>query len=95
MAMLYKRGKTYWVQIRNKGKRRRISLQTGNYGVARAKVRKLEHELETRGLQTETDTPLPEIIPKFIEYLTARGFHVETCKSVSAAPRRCSPSCLI
>lgn len=61
------------MQVRHRGKRRRMSLRTTNYGVARAKVRKLEHELETRGLQTETYTPVAEIIPKFIEYLTARG----------------------
>ena len=73
MATLFKRGTIYWTQVYHKGKRRRISLGTGNHGVARAKVRKLEYELETRGLQLETTTPLEEILPKFIEYLTARG----------------------
>jgi len=73
MGTLYKRGKVYWAQVHHRGKRRRISLHTSNYGVARSKVRKLEHEMEMRGLQTETHTPVAEIVTKFIEYLGARG----------------------
>ena len=73
MGTLYKRGDVYWAQVYHRGKRRRISLHTSNYGVARSKVRKLEHEMETRGLQTETHTPVDKVITKFVEYLIARG----------------------
>jgi integrase len=73
MSTLFRRGKAYWLQIYNHGKRRRLSLQTDNYGVARAKVRKMDHEAATVGLQLPTTTPVGLILQKYAEHLRSHG----------------------
>ncbi len=69
MAYLYRNGTNYHVQIFAGGRRRRFSLKTDNYGIARDKVRKLEAELINGDLERPTRTPTGEILSRFAQYL--------------------------
>ncbi len=78
VSTLYKRGDIYWAQIYRNGRRKRMSLRTRNHGLARSKVTRLEHQLETEGFAGPTATTVGEIVAKFAEHLHAQN----TAKSV-------------
>ena len=53
MATIYKRGNVYWAQVHHKGKRRRKSLDTKNYGQARVKAAAWEKQFTGSGEPSE------------------------------------------
>jgi hypothetical protein len=69
MAYLFRNGKNYHVQLFVHGQRRRFSLKTDNYGIARDKVRKLEAELINGDLERPTRTPPGELAEHFARHL--------------------------
>lgn len=73
MAHLYRNGTNYHVQLYVGGRRRRFSLKTDNYGIARDKVRKLEADLIHGDLERPTQTPCSELAAKFSEYLRGKA----------------------
>jgi integrase len=73
MAHLYRNGTKYHVQLYVHGRRRRFSLKTDNYGIARDKVRKLEAELISGDLERPTRTSPSELAGRFARHLRAQA----------------------
>jgi hypothetical protein len=69
MAHLYRNGTNYHVQLYVRGRRRRFSLKTDNYGIARDKVRKLEAELICGDLERPTQTSVADLAQRFARHL--------------------------
>ena len=73
MATMYKRGQSYWAQVWRNGKRHRFSLETDNYGLARAKLRTVEFNMERHGLEPTTKTPVGELVQRFVQHRVAQA----------------------
>ena len=73
MAHLYKNGRNYHVQLYVGGKRRRFSLKTDNYGIARDMVRKYEADLIGGNIERATTTPLSDLAERFAQFLHANA----------------------
>ncbi len=78
MATLFRRGNTWWIYASCKGKRHRWSLRTTDQRIAKQKLRKHEYELQTRGLELPTVTPLEPFLESFCEHFettrTRKGY---------------------
>ncbi len=73
MAHLYRNGRNYHVQLYVHGRRRRFSLKTDNYGIARDKVRRMEAELVSGDLERPTRTPVADAAERFAAHLRAHA----------------------
>ncbi|NOZ55515.1 MAG: hypothetical protein GXO73_01835 [Calditrichaeota bacterium] len=71
MASLFKRRKQYWVSFYLDGKHVRRSLKTTTEKVAKAKVRRIEYELEIGDLQMASKLHLATILQAFCRHLMA------------------------
>jgi len=71
MASLFKRRMQYWVSFYLDGKQVRRSLKTTNEKVAKAKVRRIEYELEIGDLQMASKLHLATILQAFCRHLMA------------------------
>ena len=71
MASLFKRRKHYWVSFYLDGQHVRRSLKTSSEKVAKAKVRRIEYELEIGDLRAVSKLHLPAILQTFCRHLMA------------------------
>jgi hypothetical protein len=62
-------GKIWWATYYHDGKRSRHSLRTRDERVARRKLKKLEGDLVTGGLEKKTTTPLGPFLEQFCAQL--------------------------
>ncbi len=73
MASLYKNGPNYHVQLYSHGKRRRFSLKTENFKLARDLVRKYEADLIGGEIERPTQTAIGPLVESFAEHLRANS----------------------
>ena len=72
MASLFQRGKRFYVRVYVDGRARDISTGTTNRKLAEKFRRKLEYEHAAGIVETETQTPLGDLITQFVEHLRTR-----------------------
>jgi hypothetical protein len=58
--------KNYYVELRSRGERRTVALETSNDGIAKAKASQLELEARTSGLKLPTQTELGDLVEEFV-----------------------------
>ena len=73
MAGLIKRGKKYYMVWREGEKQKRKSLGTESFQIAKVKKRQFESKLlGGRSDLLPTKTPLPDILDKYVDYITSK-----------------------
>jgi integrase len=73
MAGLIKRGKKYYLVYFEGQNEKRISLQTESHQIAREKKRQFESKmLAGHSSYLPTKTPLPQILDKYVDYISAK-----------------------
>ncbi len=75
MATVHRRGKTWWVDYRVRGKRVQRSLHTTNGKVARDKLKEIEYQLATKRLGLPSKTPVRELLADYCSHMRAHRKH--------------------
>lgn len=94
MAGLYKNGKYYYVMYYVGGKKKRISLKTTSFQIAKHKKQMVEQEL-ARGQETPlpTQTPISKVVQDYIDFMETRKTHRSVVRDVNNLKRIFGPCC--
>ena len=93
LVSIYRRGRVWYVQYSQAGRRRRNSLETTYVAEAREKALDLDHKLRLGTLQTTEDIEVQALFDRYMQYLHNEGRRPNTIKRYRPVFRRFAALC--